>query len=242
MPTVATELPHQVKRGLDLLNLAEAAEVMFGAADTLVECEQSFRQRGRLRAIQAGDARMAAVERREERLNEAGRRQARRGASQFEQAKQLSREVQQEIDTAIGINEFADRLTDFRETLAEEMVEGDITGTELEEVLQAWDEIVAILDRGGYQGLLDAGKKRAEEVVELRGQRNRGREGASPLSKWKYAIIAAFLAIGIASIIACFVWGGCSWVVALAQFLGGPAAGVIIVMINKGCPPTPLAV
>jgi hypothetical protein len=237
MPSIPTELPVQARHGLAKIGLDEAALAILGAGDNVVESEQAFRQAGRLRAVKADAARVKASEAREERMNAAGVRQLERASAEFEKARKgLNREARREIEQAVGKKEFRDRLAESRETFKEDLVTSDLSGEEVEELIEIWDEAQGALDEGGFDQLLNKGREKADEARASRGQKNRGREAHSPLSTWKYAIIAGALVIGVAAIIACFVWFACSWVAPLLTFFG---LGWITEMIKKGCPPIP---
>lgn len=240
MPTVPTELPEQARRGLANLHLDDAALAIIGAGDTFVESEKAFRQRGRLEAVRADDARANAARERENRFNAAGVRQMERAMAEFEKGKDLDEDTRRQIDESIGTQDFRDRLTDAREVFRDNIVRSDISGGEAEEILEMWDDAQTALEQEGFEGLLNRGRDRAREVREARERPNRGREPHSPLAVWKYAIIAGALVVGVASVIACFIWGGCSWVVYLLTFYGGAATSWIVAMIQNGCAPIPL--
>jgi hypothetical protein len=111
---------------------------------------------------------------------------------------------------------------------------------EAEEVIGLWNEAQTALEEEGFEGLLNKGRAHAREVSEARRQPNKGREPHSPLATWKYAIIAGAIVVGVAAVIACFIWFACSWVVALLGFWGA-AGGWIIEMIKNGCAPIPIS-
>jgi hypothetical protein len=241
MATVPAELPIDVRNGLDRLGLAEIGQAFIGAGADFVEAEQAFRQRGRLQAIRADNARVEPLQGREDRVNAAGLRQMNRALEAFERGRgQLTKEVRKQIDDAIESQEFRERLVEARDEFYDLLAEADISGGEAEEVIQMWDEAQATLEREGFEGLLNRGHQRAREVREARQRPNRGREPHSPLSTWKYAIIAGTIVVGVAAIIACFIWFACSWVVAMLKFLGTPVSGWILLMIQQGCAPIPL--
>lgn len=241
MATVPTELPVDVRRGLEQMGLGEIAQAFVGAGSDFVEAEQVFRQRGRLQAIRADNARVESLQGREERENAAGIRQMNRALEAFERGRgQLNREVRQQIDQAIGSQGFRERLAEARDEFYDLIADADISGAEAEEVIQMWDEAQATLEQEGFDGLLNRGQRMAKEVRDARERPNRGREPHSPLATWKYAIIAGTIVVGVAAVIACFIWFACSWVVAMLKFLGAPVSGWILAMISQGCAPIPL--
>lgn len=240
MPTVPIELPEQARRGLANIRLDDAALAIIGAGDTFVESEKAFRQRGRLEAVGAENARANASKEHEDRFNAAGIRQMERAIQEFENAKDLDQDTRRRIEESIGTQDFRDRLADAREMFRDNIVTSDISGGEAEEILEMWDEAQTALEQEGFDGLLNKGRERVQEVREVRGRPNRGREPHSPLAWWKYAIIAGALVVGVASVIACFIWGGCTWVTYLLTFYGGAATSWIVAMIQNGYAPIPL--
>lgn len=240
MPRVPVDLPVQARHGLARIGLEEAALAVIGSGDNFVEAEQAFREAGRMEAVRSDRAGGAAARAREERFNAAGIRQMERAVAEFQRAKQLDPAVRQEIDRALGRPDFRDRLNETRETFQDLIVGSEIAAAEAGELMQIWDEAQTALEQEGFDGILNYGQARAAEVRDKRQEQNRGREAHSPLAWWKYAIIGGAIAVGVGAIIACFVWGGCSWVVAMVGFLGGAATSWIIAMINNGCSPIPL--
>jgi hypothetical protein len=241
MPTVPTELPEQARRGLAQIGLDDAALAVLGAGDNFVESEKAFRQVGRLQAVGAEAARSRAPQNREERYNAAGRRQMQQAAEAFDRARNIvDQDTRQQIDRAVGTAEFRDMLSEARAEFHDNIVSADIAGGEAEEVISLWNEAQTTLESEGFDGLLNRGRDRARQVHEARGRPNKGREPHSPLAAWKYYIIAGAILVGVGAIIACFIFGGCSWVVALVGFLGGAASGWIIEMIKNGCAPIPV--
>jgi hypothetical protein len=241
MATVPAELPMDVRNGLDRLGLAEIGQAFIGAGADFVEAEQAFRQRGRLQAIRADNARVEPLQGREERENAAGIRQMNRALESFERGRgQLNQKVRKQIDEALGSQGFKDRLAEARDEFYDLIADADISGAEAEEVVQMWDEAQATLEQEGFDGLLSRGQRMAREARDARERPNRGREPHSPLATWKYAIIAGTIVVGVAAIIACFIWFACSWVVAMLKFLGTPVSGWILLMIQQGCAPIPL--
>ncbi len=241
MPRVPVDLPVQARHGLARIGLEEAALAVIGAGDNFVEAEQAFRAAGRREAVR-GDRSGGQAERdRENRFNAAGIRQMERAVAEFQGASQLDPQVRQQIDQAIGRQDFRDRLKETRETFQDLVVGSEIAAAEAGELMQIWDEAQSALEQDGFDGVLNYGRDRAAEVRDKRKESNRGREAHSPLAWWKYAIIGGAIAVGVGAIIACFVWGGCSWVVAMVGFLAGAATSWIIAMINNGCAPIPLS-
>ena len=237
MPTVNIDLPEQARRGLARIGLDEAALAIIGAGDDLVESEKAFRQSGRLEAIRADAARVNATKEREERFNRAGVRQMNRALAQLEEApNKIDQDVRRQIREAVGTQEFRDRLREARDLFEDNLVSADISGGEAEEVVGLWNEAQRTLEQEGFDGLLNRGREMARQVREARGRPNKGREPHSPLATWKYYIIAGALVIGVASIIACFVWFACSWVAPLLSFFG---LNWINDMIKQGCAPIP---
>lgn len=239
MPTVNTDLPEQARRGLAHIGLDEAALAIIGAGDDLVESEKAFRQSGRLEAIRADAARVNAAKAREERSNRAGIRQLERALAEIEGAPdKLDQETRRQIRESIGTQEFRDRLREARDLFEDNLVSADVSGGEAEEVVGLWNEAQRTLEQEGFDGLLNRGRDMARQAREARGRPNKGREPHSPLATWKYAIIAGAIVVGVAAVIACFIWFACSWVVSLLKFWG-TAGGWIIAMINQGCAPIP---
>lgn len=237
MPTVNTDLPEQARRGLARIGLDEAALAIIGAGDELVESEKAFRQSGRMEAIRADAARVNATKEREERFNRAGVRQIERALAQLEEApNKLDQDARRQIRESVGTQEFRDRLREARDLFEDNLVSADISGGEAEEVVGLWNEAQRTLEQEGFDGLLNRGREMARQVREARRRPNKGREPHSPLATWKYYIIAGALVIGVASIIACFVWFACSWVAAMLAFFG---LGWITDMIKQGCAPIP---
>lgn len=241
MPTIPTNLPEQARRGLARLGLDEAALALIGAGDDFVESEKAFRQGGRMEAVRADSARVNPAKEREERFNNAGIRQMERALAEFERAPgKLDQDTRRQIREAVGSQQFRDRLREARELFEDNLVGADISGGEAQEVVGLWQEAQTALEQEGFDELLARGRERVRQAREARGRPNKGREPHSPLAAWKYAIIAGAILVGVAAVIACFIWGGCSWVVALVGFLGGAASGWIIAMIQQGCAPIPL--
>jgi hypothetical protein len=240
MPTVPTELPEQARRGLARIGLDDAALAIFGAGDDFVESEKAFRQRGRLGAVGADAARVNAAGDREERSNNAGIRQMERALAELERAPgRLDQDTRQEISEALGTREFRDRLNDARAQFHDGLVDADISGGEAEELTDMWNDAQRALEEGGIDELVNGGRQRAREVIEARRGPHKGREPHSPLSVWKYAIIAGAIVVGVAAVVSCFIWFACSWVIAFLKFMG-MASGWILAMIAAGCAPIPL--
>jgi hypothetical protein len=239
MPTIPIDLPEQARRGLARLGLDDAALAVIGAGDDFVESEKAFRQGGRLEAVGADAARVNVTKEREERFNRAGIRQMERALAELERAPdKLDSDTRRQIRESTGTPEFRDRLRESQALFKDNLVSADISGAEAEEVVGLWNEAQTALEEGGFDELLARGREMAQQAREARERPNKGREPHSPLAIWKYAIIAGAIVVGVAAVIACFIWFACSWVVALLGFWG-TAGGWIIAMINQGCAPIP---
>jgi len=161
-------------------------------------------------------------------------------AKEFERRlTQLDQAVRRELRDSMAHPDFKNRLAEARETFKDNIVAADITGGEADEVIKLWEQAQAALEQDGFDGLMKRGRDVAREAHAARGKPNRGREPHSPLATWKYAIIAGAIVVGLASVVACFVWSACVWVVAAVGFLSGAASGWIIEMIKNGCAPVP---
>ena len=239
MPTIPTGLPEQARRGLERLGLDDATLAIIGAGDDFVESEKAFREAGRMEAVRADAARVNASKAREERFNQGGIRQMQRALAELEGApSKLDQDTQRQIRESIGTQEFRDRLHEAQAQFHDNLVSADISGGEAEEVASLWNEAQTALEEGGLDALLARGQERARQALEARRRPNKGREPHSPLSVWKYAIIAGAIVVGVAAVIACFIWFACSWVTALLSFWG-VSGGWIIEMIKNGCAPIP---
>jgi hypothetical protein len=233
MPIVTQALPEPARLGLARIGLDEVALGIIGAGDDLVESEKAFRQAERLEAVRADTGRVNATRAREGMFNASGVRRMDRVLTELQGARsRLAPDTLRQIDESIGTQEFRDALSEAQDLFQDTMVRTDISGGEAQEVLGLWNEAQTALQERGFNGLLDRGRDTAQRVREVRQRPDRGRVPHSPLDEWKYYIIAGALVVGVAAIIVCFIWFGCSWVAALLNFFG---LGWITEMIKQGC-------
>lgn len=122
-------------------------------------------------------------------------------------------------------------IADAKGALTQHLAKFNIGVEDFKEVLDIWDESAKIASESGVEGLLANMDTQLGEFITVRGEDDRGTRPHSPLPWWKWVIIAWAISSAVFAVIACFWWGGCSWVWALI----GAAAPWIFGMIDRGC-------
>lgn len=118
----------------------------------------------------------------------------------------------------------------FKESLVEEDLVPETTG----EVVEIYDELVKIVETGGFSGLVHKIKKNINELIEVRSDesKNRGRDESHSLLTWfKWVLLAIMVGVGIALLIACLIWHGCKWIISIVSSIGD----LVILCLRVGC-------
>jgi len=93
-----------------------------------------------------------------------------------------------------------------------------------------WDRHSQTVTSRGLSGVHDELEATIRRAREVRSQPDRGRaRGSIPL--WKALIAAGLILVSVASVIACFIWFGCTWVAAYLSIVSPE----ILALINQGC-------
>lgn len=225
-------LPTEVREGLEKLNIATAAQELLRGGELFVESEQLTRKAERLDALDFPSAFAQNEKSRESRRNQEGLGRVRKARRELRAGRdRLDRDLVRQLNEETKGKEFRQRLDDARASFIDALIEQDLPAGDTKEVLKAWDRgAKAVRDRG-LDGAFDHLDGAAEQVEELRAKEGRGREPGSPLPKWKIWLIVGAIAVGIAAVVACFWWWGCSWIKALLEW----AAPAVFEVVQNGC-------
>jgi hypothetical protein len=122
-------------------------------------------------------------------------------------------------------------IDDAKEALTQHLAKFNMGVEDFKEVIEIWDECAKIAADSGVDGLIGNIDTQLSQFITLRGEDDRGTRPHSPLPWWKWCIIAWAISSAIFAVIACFWWGGCTWVWAAI----GAVAPWIFGMIDRGC-------
>jgi hypothetical protein len=105
---------------------------------------------------------------------------------------------------------------------------------DFEEVRSMWDQALRLTASDGVAGLLQSLRSNLEEFIKVRQEDDRGNRPHSPLAWWKWVLFAWLISSAVFAVIACFIWGACSWAFAAL----GAIAPWFFGVIDRGCPQT----
>jgi hypothetical protein len=115
-----------------------------------------------------------------------------------------------------GTPEAESALAEGRQRWIAMIHQSDLPGPDAAETVTAWDTAVNRLQSDGIAGvhsLLDEGFAQFDEVLQANA--DWGRRPHSPLEWWQWLIIVGVVGIAVAALVACLVWSGCSWILAI---------------------------
>lgn len=223
-----TRLPDEIRRDLDPMGLATALDSHLAGGDEFIESERRNR-RGALFRLR--NLRPENQEQFEALHNQEGIRHQERAIAEIQRARErLDDDATRQLDDAMRSTQFKERLDSARARLLEELTNLDAQIEDVEEVIRLWDQAAAARENG-VKALLRDTESHAERVRDLRSGPDRGRQPHSPLAEWKYQWLWGLLGITILSIILCYFYFGCVWIVYLIIAVGAWAYTMLI----RGC-------
>jgi hypothetical protein len=128
---------------------------------------------------------------------------------------QLSGDTWREAKKQLGAKagEFEESLVEAREYWIRAVDKADVPAQDAVEMVAIWDEVTNAAKSRGVDGIfkhLDESFAAAEK--QLTAEENFGRQAHSPLEWWQWVIIAVIVGVGIAALVVCLIWFGCSWI------------------------------
>jgi hypothetical protein len=234
MSTVlAANLPNDAEQGLARLNLAEVGrELWVGAAEDFVQSEIANRAAERREVLEFPAAFAERAREDEETNNESGLARSGRIREEVQRARESWRQPQfREIHEATRRPEFQERLSQRRQDFFRELDKQDLPAGDVREIRQGWMRAEQAARQNGLDGLGESLQEAVDRLDEARSSPSRGREPHSPLPTWKYWLIAGAIVVGIAAVVACFWWWGCSWILNFLKW----AAPQVYSIVQNGC-------
>lgn len=114
----------------------------------------------------------------------------------------------------------------------------DISAADAQEISALWDEMAGHVTGSGLDDLyIQLENRLAEFGNQVTVDNNFGQSPHSPLATWQWILIGVLIGIGAAAVIACLIWGGCSWIAAIFVgifCIGGTAANPTIAALCAG--------
>jgi hypothetical protein len=224
-------LPAEAQDGLSKLGLDGLFDSVWLAAESFIASEKNVRALQRLEVVGMAPLGVDEAEA-EAKHNEAGLAHLRDALSRLDRGRpQVDPKLIQRLDKAVRTDGFRGALARARENFVHQLSQEDIKPDDFREIISLWDGKMALATASGFSGLLGDLHSTIARVEELRNEPNRGREPASPLVLWKLLLVAGVVLLDIGAVIACYIWGGCSWILAfLAAVNPGLAA-----LVALGC-------
>jgi hypothetical protein len=89
-----------------------------------------------------------------------------------------------------------------------------ISAADAQEIKGMWDEPAGrMTGDGGINSLYTFLEQQLSSfATEADPERNFGRDPHSPLQTWQWILIGVLIGVAVAAVIACLIWGGCSWI------------------------------
>jgi hypothetical protein len=168
----------------------------------------------------------------EERHNESGLARSDHVKEEVRRARESWQQPQfREIHESTRRPEFQQRLSRARQDFFKELDKQDLPAGDIGEIRQGWNRAEQSVRQNGLDGLGESLQEAVDRMDEARRSPSRGREPHSPLPSWKYWLIAGALVVGIAAVIACYWWFGCSWIMSFLSW----AAPQVYNIVRNGC-------
>lgn len=230
---LAANLPSDAEQGLARLNLAEVArELWVGTAEDFIQSEIAHRAAERGEVLEFPAAFAERDREHEDRNNESGLARSARIREEVGRARESWRQPQfREVHEATRRPEFQQRLNAARQQFDRELNKQDLPAGDVGEIRQGWNRAEQSVRQNGLDGLGQSLQEAVDRLDEARRSPGRGREPHSPLPSWKYWLIAGALVVGIAAVVACYWWFGCSWIMSFLSW----AAPQVYNIVRNGC-------
>jgi hypothetical protein len=230
---LAANLPSDAEQGLARLNLAEVGrELWAGAAEDFIQSEIANRAAERRELLELPAAFVERDRDEAERHNESGLTRSDRVKEEVRRARESWRQPGfREIHESTRRPEFQQRLNRARQDFFRELDKQDLPAGDVGEIREGWNRAEQSVRRNGLDGLGESLQEAVDRLDEARRSPSRGREPHSPLPSWKYWLIAGAIAVGIAAVIACYWWFGCSWIMSFLSW----AAPQVYNTVRNGC-------
>jgi hypothetical protein len=132
----------------------------------------------------------------------------------------------QSADQVRGTPQMNTSLQEAHQRWSTALLYSKLSAPDVQEVMQAWDDISANFQAGGYASLFKYIDDRlAEFDTVLQPGQNWGRNPHSPLEWWQWLIIGVVVGVVVAAIAACLFWSGCSWILAIFEAICAVSVG-----------------
>jgi hypothetical protein len=161
--------------------------------------------------------------------NEAAMKAATRARHFLKEAMQAADGPISPVWAAFSGGDAREAMDSARKAMFQQLVEINMKPDDFEEVMKIWGEVAesatSVESLGKY---LD---ENIAKFLELRSEDDRGNRPHSPLPWWKYLLIATIIGGAIFGVVACFVWGACTWMAGVIA----AAAPWVFGIIDRGC-------